>query len=762
MPKLLKYSLIAVAALLVLLVAAAAIIAATFNPNDYKPTIIKLVQEKKQRTLSIPGEIKLTFFPRIGADLGKLSISESRSNVEFASVEHAQVSLALLPLFSKQFVVDRLSVDGLRANIQHRKDGGSNFDDLLGKDSAIDAKAEARADSKAATAATPVNLDIGAIAITNGSVNYRDEAANRTVSISKLQLRTGPTADGKKSDIDFSADISGKNPDLGLIIKLKSDFTPDLGRQHFVLNKIDAAINGGAVGFSDIKLTLGGNVDVQAASRQFSLDALALSLDARQGAQALQLKVSAPKLSVTDARVAGDKIAVDAKMTEAARSIEAKFSLPAFEGTAKAFRIPAMALEVNVRQDALSVAARLSGEIDGDMEGMVFRAPKLALTVDGKQGDIAIHSESRIDLLANLKTELIQLALNGKLDTSTLDAKFAMRNFAKPLYTFDVGIGAIDVDRYLGKGEGNAKSAAAPAPAKAGPEKPIDLSALKALNAEGKVKVGSLKVANIKTTNLNMQLHAAGGKLELSPLTASLYGGSVAGALTANASTPPRFAIRQNFSKVNIGPLLKDAIDKDILEGQGNIALDVATTGATVTQLKKDLAGSARVELKGGVLKGINLAAAIRNAQSMLGGGQAGGSSQGTASAQDKTDFSEFGASFKIVNGIAHNDDLVLKSPLIRVGGNGDINIGEDRLDYTVSATVVPTLQGQGGPELQALKGLTVPVKLNGPFAAIGWKIDFAGLASGVAKQKIDEQKDQLKSKLQDQLKDRLKGLLGK
>jgi AsmA protein len=68
---------------------------------------------------------------------------------------------------------------------------------------------------------------------------------------------------------------------------------------------------------------------------------------------------------------------------------------------------------------------------------------------------------------------------------------------------------------------------------------------------------------------------------------------------------------------------------------------------------------------------------------------------------------------------------------------------------------------------------VTVPVRLSGPFAAIEWRIDVAGMASELARQKIDEKKEEVtskaqkaldeeKAKIQDQLKGQLKGLLGK
>jgi AsmA protein len=209
-----------------------------------------------------------------------------------------------------------------------------------------------------------------------------------------------------------------------------------------------------------------------------------------------------------------------------------------------------------------------------------------------------------------------------------------------------------------------------------------------------------------------------------------------------------------------VGSLLKDAMDKDPIDGKGNVALDVTTQGGTVTQLKKALNGTAHLDLREGSIRGINVAQAIRVAKTKLGGQS--DAQTGTGSAAEKTDFSEFTGSFRIVNGVAHNDDLSVKSPLIRLGGNGDINLGEDRLDYLAKATVVNTLQGQGGPELQALRGVTVPVRLAGPFTAIGYNIDFRGMATDLAKQKVDERKEELKTRVQEQLQDKLKGLFGK
>ena len=136
-----------------------------------------------------------------------------------------------------------------------------------------------------------------------------------------------------------------------------------------------------------------------------------------------------------------------------------------------------------------------------------------------------------------------------------------------------------------------------------------------------------------------------------------------------------------------------------------------------------------------------------------------------------KTDFSELKASFTIRNGVAHNEDLSLKSPLLRVGGAGDIDIGNDRLDYVLKATVVATSKGQGGRDASDLSGVTVPVKLTGALDTPQWSIDFGGMATGLARHALEKellkrvpgsQGDGAPAGVQDTLKDRLKGLFGR
>jgi AsmA protein len=186
---------------------------------------------------------------------------------------------------------------------------------------------------------------------------------------------------------------------------------------------------------------------------------------------------------------------------------------------------------------------------------------------------------------------------------------------------------------------------------------------------------------------------------------------------------------------------------RDALEGRGNVTLDVTAAGVSVNAMKKSLGGTARAALRNGAVKGFNLTEALRKTKAAFGSKSA---QQQASDPSQRTDFSEMTASFLIKNGVAHNDDLDVKAPLVRLGGAGDIDIGNSQLNYVAKATVVATAKGQGGADLDHLAGLTVPVKLTGPFDAPKYEIDYRSLASDAVKAKA---KEKVREKLRDLLR---------
>ena len=347
--------------------------------------------------------------------------------------------------------------------------------------------------------------------------------------------------------------------------------------------------------------------------------------------------------------------------------------------------------------------------------------------------------------------------MNGKLDESTLKAKFTL---AEP-YEFEASIDKINLDRYLGAPE---KPAAKPAPQQTAKSEdaPVDFSALKGINAKGKLQVGALEVRGLKLSELNAQLNAANGRVAVAPHSAKGYEGTISGEVIVDANKN-HVTLKEKLEGISIGPILRDFAQQDRLEGKGNLTLDVTTAGNTVNAMKRALGGTARVQLRDGAVKGIN-GEILRKARSTLGGGSQAAQAESGGSGKPQTDFSELSASFTIKNGIAHNEDLDAKAPLFRLGGSGDINIPESTLNYVVKAAIVASAEGQGGRERDNLAGLTVPVRLHGSFDDLKYDVDLRAMAGDAAKsqvgERVKEQIESRKDKIEERIGDRLKGLL--
>ena len=300
-------------------------------------------------------------------------------------------------------------------------------------------------------------------------------------------------------------------------------------------------------------------------------------------------------------------------------------------------------------------------------------------------------------------------------------------------------------------------------------EDPIDLSALKGVDASGNIRVGRLTLLNLKSADVRAAVKIGGGRLDVAPISARLYQGTLGGSLSAQAADNAVFTVNQTLSGVAVGPLLRDAAQIDTLEGRGTVSANLTTRGATVAALKKALNGTAQVKLADGSVKGIDIAGTLRSARNKL--QQLQGKPVESASKTEKTDFTELSASFKVTNGVARNDDLSIKSPLLRVDGAGDIDIGNDTLNYVLRATLVATSKGQGGRDVDELAGVTVPVKLTGALDAPKWSIDFGAMVTDLAKSRLKDEilkraGDGAKTKpgasIEDAIKDRLKGILSR
>jgi AsmA protein len=206
---------------------------------------------------------------------------------------------------------------------------------------------------------------------------------------------------------------------------------------------------------------------------------------------------------------------------------------------------------------------------------------------------------------------------------------------------------------------------------------------------------------------------------------------------------------------VQVGPLMRDVLEKDILEGVTNAQLNLAMAGDDPDQIKQTLNGDGQLRFNDGAIVGIDLAGMVRNVKAAFGLAQ-------RPSERPRTDFSELSAPFTITNGLVNTPQTSLKSPLIRVIAAGNANLVTEALDFRVEPKVVGTIKGQGDTE--ARSGLMVPVIVSGTFSNPKFAPDLAGVAKKQlqdALQGTEKPEDLLdKDKLEETGKQLLKGIL--
>ena len=669
MKKLLKYGLFGLGGFVALLLLTVAVIAATFNPNDYKPLIVKLVKDKKERTLNIEGDIKLAFWPKIGANLGKISISEHKSDKEFASVQSAQVALAVLPLLRKQLVVDTVYIDGAKANIIKYKDGTTNFDDLLSKEEESE----------------DIKFDVDGVKVSNSSVTYSDEASGAKYALSKFNLTSGHIALAEPIDLTTDFSVAANEPAVAANVKVKGIFLADTENKHFSAKGLDAVINGDLLGGKAVAITASGDVDAKPETREFLIDSLKLALAGQFSGAKISVDLNAPKLLAQKDEVTGKKITVSLTQDKAGDTLKANLVLSDIKGSPKALQSSGISGDISGTQGARSINGKFSSPFQGNLENLIFELPKLTGNIDIKDpaipngaakvgfalslhtdvkqeqinskfnlnvdatklaGDVAVTSFKKPDVKFNINADTLDLnkllgsskpkkaepasdkpadlsglknilldgkinisnliydkyhlsglnvnvkadgeklalsGLNVKLDDSNIKGSLGISHFARALYTFDIDIDQIDVDRYISKDTAAQSKTAAKAD-----DKPLDLSALKALNADGSLRIGSLKYGKTKASNVRIDLKADGQKLRLHPLAAKVDDSQVNANIGITRFNNPIYSFNLNVDKLDA--------DKYITKSDQPAAKSTGDTPIDLSALKKlNASGEAKI-----------------------------------------------------------------------------------------------------------------------------------------------------------------------
>ncbi len=336
--------------------------------------------------------------------------------------------------------------------------------------------------------------------------------------------------------------------------------------------------------------------------------------------------------------------------------------------------------------------------------------------------------------------------MNGTGDL-TVDAGRAV-----PKLTGALALDRLDANVYLADGDSSAGQGAPSGGSGGGSsgwsDAPIDLSGLKAIDADLKLSVDQILFQDLTIGKSALDILMNGGKLTAKLTELALYEGAGVGQLVLDGSgATPAVGAKFNLSGLSAYPFLKDAAAFERIEGLGAFNFDVSTRGKSQKAMMSALNGSGAVKFTDGAIRGINIAQLSRNVFAAATSGWESGGAQ-------STDFSELGGTFSIARGILTNNDFKMLGPLVRVTGKGTVNMPDQTLNYRVEPKLAATLEGQGGSG--DVTGIEVPVVISGPWSNPSFTPDLAAIISDP-----DGIKDVIDSVKEDGGKGLLQGILG-
>ena len=687
--KWLALGVVAVVALLVLLVVAIILLV---DPNDYRDDIGRIVEEQTGQELVIEGDIRLSFLPWLGLDLGRTRLEnrEGFGDDPFVSIESAGIAVKLMPLLRREVVLDTIRLDGLRANLIVNEDGDANWDlDLpADDDTAADEPAVVEDDTDADTDPAQLPVTIGTIQgvrITDLHVNYEDWQTGARHQAGPVNLRLG--------ELLLDEDVS-----------LDADWVASLDDDTRVEGSLDGLLRASS-DFQQFRAILT-NLEMRAFAEGLPEDGLELELSAAFDAD---LQQDTARLSDFVARVAGLRL-------DAAANISALSTDPRVEGT---FGIP----ETDLRRV---------------FERMDIELPEMA-------DDEALRRFSLDGAFTALteRADITELAI--RLDDTRLEGTASITDFATQAIVFDFHGDRFDADRYLPPGsddEGGGAVAVGDAGDEDAEAAEIPLEPLRDLNLDGRFRLDELRVAGFDVSDIDINVTAADGTIRVHPLVARLYEGEYQGDIRLDATGDALcVSANERLSGVQAQPIVKQFLGRDLLRGRGGFRLQAETSGLDPMAMLRELVGEVELDFADGAVVGLNLAQMVRNATARMQG-------QSVREVDERTtDFTNLRALLRIDKGRIRNDRLTIQSPLFRVEGGGEANIFEQTVDYALNVNLVGSLEGQDGASLDDLRRVPIPLRFSGSLLSPDINLDLQAALTAQQRERLREEEEAVRER---------------
>jgi AsmA protein len=472
-----------------------------------------------------------------------------------------------------------------------------------------------------------------------------------------------------------------------------------------------------------------------------------LTLDANRGVPKESLSLNAKfdvgaDMDTKDLKLAAVNLSGEVSQPGIERPAHWEVTAPTIEvnGTTQTLGVPAFAMSyssahVTGKLQATKIIDALSATGSVTLAPLVLHefAPRLGIvlpkTTDPRAlGSLSASSDFSYD--ANgIKLEQLQ----AQLDDTHVKGTLALVG-ADHAIKFEFAVDQINVDRYL-----NPDKTPPPAAMTAKPAQAPKADATKLPEMDGTLSVGALHFSPLDFANVRLTLASKDNVVHLFPSLAQIDGGSYSGNVTLDErGAAPAISIDEHLSGVDMARLTAATAYKGRISGRGNVNVKATARGAALDAVMQTLNGHFDMNLADGALEGVDLGYELGRAQALV-----KHETEPAKSNPPRTKFDAFKMSAEITNGLATTKDLIISSPILKVTGQGNANLANKGIDFSMLASV---LKAPGASVAD------IPLKITGTYVDPTIRPDVEALAKG-----------QVKQKLQDVLKKNgLEGLFGK
>jgi AsmA protein len=231
--------------------------------------------------------------------------------------------------------------------------------------------------------------------------------------------------------------------------------------------------------------------------------------------------------------------------------------------------------------------------------------------------------------------------------------------------------------------------------------KPIALEGLDGIDLDLRLSAARVTIASAKLGRTAVAANLRSGNLTVAVGESQAFGGVVKGTFGL-AKSPPGvdFKAQLQFTNVDLEQCLSEMFAIRRLEGKGNLGFAIDSSGRSVYDLAKTMNGTAQLISRKGAITGFNVEQLLRRIERRP---LSGGSEFRTG----KTPYETLSVNLKIVQGVAHVEDVRMEGPSVGLELTGSASIPARELDLKGTASLL---------SLAAVPAFELPFMVQGPW----------------------------------------------